>query len=176
LAQIAQRRVHPAGTPLSLDDARRLVEGYISYYNNVRRNSAIGYITPKDMLAGRQQEIHPGRDRKLEEGENSGRFVGSWLHEARRRRVSGQRSIGSTGLLGRSDLRKSLQTLWGHATISSTFGQVGGQTLVNTTCVYRKFGRLSRPTASKADYRVSTSMPPFPSSRIAARLSRSLTR
>jgi hypothetical protein len=25
------------------------------------------YITPKDMLAGRQQEIHAGRDRKLEE-------------------------------------------------------------------------------------------------------------
>ena len=29
-------------------------------------NSAIGYITPKDMLAGRQQEIHAERDRKLE--------------------------------------------------------------------------------------------------------------
>jgi len=28
-------------------------------------NSAIGYITPKDMLAGRQQEIHADRDRKL---------------------------------------------------------------------------------------------------------------
>ena len=28
--------------------------------------SATGYITPKDMLAGRQQEIHAERDRKLE--------------------------------------------------------------------------------------------------------------
>jgi transposase InsO family protein len=54
------------GTPLSLDDARRLVEGYVEHYNNVRLNSAIGYITPKDMLAGRQQEIHAERDRKLE--------------------------------------------------------------------------------------------------------------
>jgi putative transposase len=35
-------------------------------YNNVRLNSAVGYITPKDMLAGRQQEIHAERDRKLE--------------------------------------------------------------------------------------------------------------
>jgi len=43
------------GTPLSLDDARRLVEGYVEHYNNVRLNSAVGYITPKDMLAGRQQ-------------------------------------------------------------------------------------------------------------------------
>ncbi len=54
------------GTPLSLDDARRLVGGYVEHYNNVRLNSAIGYITPKDMLAGRQQEIHAERDRKLE--------------------------------------------------------------------------------------------------------------
>ena len=33
----------------------------------VRLNSAIGYITPKDVLAGRQHEIHAERDRKLEE-------------------------------------------------------------------------------------------------------------
>jgi len=32
----------------------------------VRLNSATGYITPKDMLGGRQQEIHAERDRKLE--------------------------------------------------------------------------------------------------------------
>ena len=54
-------------TPLSLDDARRLVSGYVGHYNNVRLNSATGYITSKDMLAGWQQEIHAARDRKLEE-------------------------------------------------------------------------------------------------------------
>jgi len=54
------------GTPLSLDNARRLVQGYVNHYNKVRLNSATGYITPKDMLAGRQQEIHAERDRKLE--------------------------------------------------------------------------------------------------------------
>jgi transposase InsO family protein len=53
------------GTPLSLDDAWRLVCGYVEHYNNIRLNSAIVYITPKDMLAGRQQEIHMERDRKL---------------------------------------------------------------------------------------------------------------
>ena len=37
-----------------------------SLYNNVRLNGAIGYITPKDMLGKRQQEIHAERDRKLE--------------------------------------------------------------------------------------------------------------
>ena len=54
------------GTPLSLEDARRLVEGYVTHYNNVRLNSAVGFITPNDMLAGRQREIHAERDRKLE--------------------------------------------------------------------------------------------------------------
>jgi len=53
-------------TPLSLEDARRLVSGHVEHYNNVRLNSAIGYITPKDMLAGHQQEIQADRDRKLE--------------------------------------------------------------------------------------------------------------
>ena len=53
-------------TPLSLEDARRLVQGYVEHYNDVRLNSAIGYITLKDMLAGRQQEIHAERNRKLE--------------------------------------------------------------------------------------------------------------
>ena len=33
---------------------------------SVVSGSAIGYITPKDMLAGRQQEIHAERGRKLE--------------------------------------------------------------------------------------------------------------
>ena len=58
------RAGHP---PLSLDDARRLVEGYVKHYNKIRLNGAVGYITPKDMLAGRQVEIHAERDRKLEE-------------------------------------------------------------------------------------------------------------
>jgi hypothetical protein len=43
-----------------------LVEGYVERDNNARLNSAIGYITPEDMLAGRQQEIRRERDRKLE--------------------------------------------------------------------------------------------------------------
>jgi hypothetical protein len=51
---------------LSLDDARRLVEGYVDHNNNVRLNGATGHITPKDILAGRQLEIHAERDRKLD--------------------------------------------------------------------------------------------------------------
>jgi putative transposase len=50
------------GTPLSLEDARRLVKGYVDHYNDVRRNSAIGYSTPKDVHAGHQQEIQAERE------------------------------------------------------------------------------------------------------------------
>jgi putative transposase len=53
--------------PLSLDDARQIVTEYVIHYNTVRLHSAIGYVTPKDKLAGRDQEIHAERDRKLAE-------------------------------------------------------------------------------------------------------------
>ena len=52
--------------PLSLEDARRVVGEYVHHYNNVRLHSAIGYITPMDKLAGRENEIFAERDRKLQ--------------------------------------------------------------------------------------------------------------
>jgi putative transposase len=66
LAQIAQGECIRPGTPLSLEDAWSLVKGYVEHYNNVRLNSAIGYIKPKDMLGGRQEAIQAERDQKLE--------------------------------------------------------------------------------------------------------------
>ena len=54
------------GTPLSLDDARRLVEGYVRRYNEVRLHSAIGYVTPATKLAGNEATVFAERDRKLE--------------------------------------------------------------------------------------------------------------
>jgi putative transposase len=54
-------------TPLSVEDACRLVTNYVAHYNNVRLHSAIGYIAPKDMLEGRAQEIFAARDCKLTE-------------------------------------------------------------------------------------------------------------
>lgn len=53
-------------TPLSLDDARRLVAEYVAYYNTIRLHSAIGYIAPTDKLNGRDRAIFKERDRKLE--------------------------------------------------------------------------------------------------------------
>lgn len=51
--------------PLSLEDARRIVADYVNYYNTVRLHSAIGYVTPKDKLDGRDEAIFAERDRKL---------------------------------------------------------------------------------------------------------------
>jgi len=55
------------GTPLSLEDARRLVEEFVRQYNESRLHSAIGYVTPLDKLLGRELAIFAARDRKLEE-------------------------------------------------------------------------------------------------------------
>jgi len=54
------------GVLLSLEDARRAVGEYIHHYNNIRLNSAIGYIAPVDKLIGRSGEILKARDLKLE--------------------------------------------------------------------------------------------------------------
>jgi putative transposase len=52
-------------TPLTLDDARRLVGGYVHQYNTERLHSALGYITPADKLQGRAEEIFAQREAKL---------------------------------------------------------------------------------------------------------------
>ncbi len=55
------------GTPISLEDAIRIVARYVEHYNEVRLHSAIGYVAPADKLAGREAEIFAARDRKLTE-------------------------------------------------------------------------------------------------------------
>jgi len=90
------RGIRP-GTPLSLDDARRLVSRYVDHYNNVRLNSATGYIKPKDMLAERQREIHAERDRKLEEAR-------------KQRQICRQQALGPT--TKDADYQKAEQTVY----------------------------------------------------------------
>jgi hypothetical protein len=67
--------------PLSLDEARRLVDEYVTHYNHVRLNSAIGYLAPKDMLEGRDKEIFAQRDRKLAEARERRKLARQTRHE-----------------------------------------------------------------------------------------------
>lgn len=53
-------------TPLSVEDARRVVGEFVDHYNTVRLHSALGYVTPHDRLEGRHEAIYEQRDRKLE--------------------------------------------------------------------------------------------------------------
>jgi putative transposase len=54
-------------TPLTLEDAVRVVTRYVEHYNNVRLHSAIGYVTPQDKLEGREKTVFADRDRKLDQ-------------------------------------------------------------------------------------------------------------
>lgn len=56
--------IRPAA-PQSEADVRRVVTEYVAHYNDVRLHSAIGYVTPNDVLADRQKAIWAARDEKL---------------------------------------------------------------------------------------------------------------
>jgi putative transposase len=68
-------------TPLTLEDARRLVAEFVDYYNTVRLHSAIAYITPADKLAGRAEAIWAARRENLAQA------------DARRRAKSGEKAF-----------------------------------------------------------------------------------
>ena len=72
--------------PLSLEEARRIVADFVLYYNTCRLHSALGYITPKDKLEGRENEIFAARDRKIEEAREQRKA---------RRRAQRQRAVAA---------------------------------------------------------------------------------
>ena len=46
-------------------------KGCVEHYNDIRLDSAIGYITPKDMLARHHQEIQADRGSEIAGGEGT---------------------------------------------------------------------------------------------------------
>ena len=88
-------------TPLTLEDARRLIQRYVDYYDGVRLHSAIGYVTPADRLGGRQAEIHAARDRKLEQARQLRQLRRQQASAAAANRVTmpvpGETEAGSVG-------------------------------------------------------------------------------
>ena len=68
-------------TPLSPEDAERIVSRYVEHYNTIRLHSAIGYVTPKDKLEGREPEIFAQRDRKLEAARERRKALRQAIHQ-----------------------------------------------------------------------------------------------
>ena len=52
-------------TPLTIEDARDVVEEFVEHYNTERLHSSIDYIAPVDKLKGRAKQILKTRDDKL---------------------------------------------------------------------------------------------------------------
>lgn len=77
--------------PTSLDEARRLVQGFVECYDDHRLHNAIGFVTPADMLAGRAEAIWAARDEKLEQARERRRVL--------QRESSGKISTGQQLLL-----------------------------------------------------------------------------
>jgi len=98
------------GTPLNLEDARRLVAAFVDHYNTVRLHSAIGYLAPLDKLEGRAEAIWAERDRKLAEA-----------REARRRRRAQVRQRAEAPL----DLTVSKETPMLHPAGETDAGTAG---------------------------------------------------
>jgi transposase InsO family protein len=100
-------------TPLTLEDARRGVNGFVTQYNTQRLHGAVGYVTPEDKLAGRAEVIHAERDRKL-----------GAAREARRRRR--QADLMSFGSASRSDQTAGSESPWSSVTSASLHPVPGG--------------------------------------------------
>jgi transposase InsO family protein len=52
------------GTPLTRDDARRIVGEFVEPYHTVRSHSGLGYISPEDKLEGRAKATLDARERR----------------------------------------------------------------------------------------------------------------
>jgi putative transposase len=67
--------------PLSPEEARRIVQDYVTYYNQIRLHSAIGYVTPQDKLLGNEPAIFAQRDRKLADARERRKQLRQTRHE-----------------------------------------------------------------------------------------------
>jgi putative transposase len=68
--------------PETIEQAITVITKFVHGYNHDRLHSAIGYITPADKLAGREQAIWDERDRKLENAREARRLKRQQLRRA----------------------------------------------------------------------------------------------
>jgi transposase InsO family protein len=53
-------------SPVHFNDAQRVIEKYVDFYNNERYHAGIRYLRPVDVFSGRENEIMQERQKKLE--------------------------------------------------------------------------------------------------------------
>lgn len=63
--ELKETVIRPTG-PRSVEEAREMTGEWITYYNDVRLHSTLGYVAPIDQLEGRSEAIFAARDAKLE--------------------------------------------------------------------------------------------------------------
>ncbi len=81
-------------SPSTQAEAKVRLDAFLEHYNQKRLHSAIGYVTPADRLAGRQQVIWDERDRRLE--------LAREKRSQRRRLAQAAESVSQTPTLSRS--------------------------------------------------------------------------
>lgn len=91
------------GVPLTLADAEHLVAQYVRVYNQERLHSAIGYITPQDMLEGRRDQIHQQRDERLESARQRRQQAKSQMKHGKPDRVKSGASVPIPMLSGETE-------------------------------------------------------------------------
>lgn len=65
--------IRPA-CPQTREEAQQHIDHYVKYYNTERLHSAIGYVTPQQMIEGQQQCIFSEREQKLEQARSARRI------------------------------------------------------------------------------------------------------
>jgi len=81
LAGMTHARISPHYPQSTREEADRNIEAYVEYYNTQRLHSAIGYVTPKQMIEGEQALIFKQREIKLEKAREQRREKRSKIRE-----------------------------------------------------------------------------------------------
>ncbi|GIW91311.1 MAG: hypothetical protein KatS3mg109_1743 [Pirellulaceae bacterium] len=106
-------------TPLTVEDARRVIQNYVNEYNHTRLHAAIGYVAPADRLHGLDAIIHQKRDEKLQEAREL-----PWLPQVRNtcvfriRNVDASRRFFRCGSLAAAATASALRLPLPHKPIS----------------------------------------------------------
>jgi putative transposase len=112
--------------PLSPQEARRIVQDYVTHYNQVRLHSAIGYVTPQDKLLGNDVAIFAERDRKLAQARERRKQLRQTRHEQLQAGREGSRPAIDFGAVRAAITIAQVLSLLGFTPASDHAGQQRG--------------------------------------------------